>query len=157
MLVAPYLPMLFERLELTGRAGFLGPEATVRGLDALHAVAYGGAETRLDDRPLERLALRRARRRAAAPAAAARAAEAAIVADLLAAVVARWTALGATSVDGLRQAFLLRDGLLRRTDAGHALQVAPKAYDMLLDRLPWSIALVKLAWMPAPIHVAWRK
>ena len=24
---------------------------------------------------------------------------------------------------------------------------------MLLDRLPWSIALVKLAWMPAPIHV----
>ena len=157
MLVAPYLPMLFERLELTGRAGFLGPEATARGLDALHAVAYGGAETRLDDRPLERLLCGVPEGEPLRPPLPLAPPEAAIVADLLAAVVARWTALGATSVDGLRQAFLLRDGLLRRTDAGHALQVAPKAYDMLLDRLPWSIALVKLAWMPAPIHVTWRK
>ena len=157
VLVAPYLPTLFARLELVGRAGFLGAEATARGLDALHAVAHGSAEVRPDDRPLERLLCGVPEGEPLRPPLPLSAPQAAIVADLLAAVVARWTALGATSVDGLREAFLVRDGLLRRTDGGHALQVAPKAYDMLLDRLPWSIALVKLAWMPAPIHVSWRK
>jgi hypothetical protein len=45
---------------------------------------------------------------------------------------------------------------LRPREGGIGLEVAPRTYDMLLDRLPWSISLVKLPWMTAPIHVDWR-
>ena len=35
--------------------------------------------------------------------------------------------------------------------------MTPRAYDMLLDRLPWGFAMVKFAWLTAPIHVRWLK
>ena len=72
-------------------------------------------------------------------------------------MIAEWGALGQTSPDGLRAAFLRRDGQLSAREGGLRLDVAPAAYDMLLDRLPWSFALVKLPWMVAPLHVKWRE
>lgn len=74
---------------------------------------------------------------------------------LLAAVIAHWSALGSTSVDSLRVAFLARDGLLARRDDGWHLRVADEPYDLLLARLPWAIGLVRLPWMREPLHVQW--
>jgi hypothetical protein len=71
-------------------------------------------------------------------------------------VVAQSGALGNTSVEGLREAFLRREGLMRREADGWTLTVSPRAYDMLLDRLPWGFGVVKLRWMAGPIHVKWR-
>ena len=75
---------------------------------------------------------------------------------LLTAVIQHWGALGNTSVAGLREAFLQREGALRFKDDNWHLQVEEKAYDMLLDRLPWSYSLIKLPWMEQALHVQWR-
>ena len=74
---------------------------------------------------------------------------------LLAAAVSHWTALGSTSIDGLRTAFLQRRGTLR--DLGHAwhLQVQPGPFDVLLARAPWALGIVKLPWMTRPISIDW--
>jgi hypothetical protein len=76
---------------------------------------------------------------------------------LVRAVIAQWGALGKTSPDGLREAFIRRDGdLILEPEGAARLRVLPGPFDMLLDRLPWSIALIRTPWMPGPLHVRWR-
>lgn len=79
-----------------------------------------------------------------------------LIDDMLRAVIGQWSALGTTSPEGLRESFIRRDGDIQETDESTILTVAPKAFDMLLDRLPWSISITKLAWMQKPLSVNWR-
>ena len=74
---------------------------------------------------------------------------------LLAAVIGHWKALGKNSVDGLRVAFLQRRGALREEEAGWRLQLEPESFDVLLGRLPWGLATVKLPWMTRPLYTDW--
>ena len=74
---------------------------------------------------------------------------------LLGAAVAHWKALGKTSVDGLRVAFLQRRGALREEEDGWRLQLEPESYDVLLRHLPWGLATVKLPWMTRPLYTDW--
>ncbi len=76
--------------------------------------------------------------------------------NLLQAVIARWEALKNTSVAGLRETFLLRQGKLDWLDDRNTLTVEPKAFDMLLDQRPWSVSIIKLPWMTLPLYVNWR-
>jgi hypothetical protein len=71
-------------------------------------------------------------------------------------VIAHWRALGSTSVAGLRESFLQREGCLSRKDDDWRLLVETRSYDMLLDRLPWGFATIKYSWMPGAIRVDWR-
>lgn len=74
---------------------------------------------------------------------------------LLRAVVGHWSALGKTSIDGLRVSFLQRCGLLYATDDGWLLRPHAESFDLLLDRLPWGIAIVRLPWMARSLHTEW--
>jgi hypothetical protein len=74
---------------------------------------------------------------------------------LLAATIQHWEALGKTSIAALRMSFLQRRGVLRGIDQGWQLQVEPESFDMLLGKLPWGIAIVKLPWMTRPIFTEW--
>jgi len=58
----------------------------------------------------------------------------------------------------LRQSFLMREGrLLRReSDDAWSLTVSTKAYDLLLDSLPWRFSTIRLPWMQTVLHVKWR-
>ena len=76
---------------------------------------------------------------------------------LLEAVVRHWDALGSTSVEGLRASFLARAGKLsERADGDYLLQVEAQSFDILLDRLPWSVSIVELPWMERQLWVEWR-
>jgi hypothetical protein len=77
-------------------------------------------------------------------------------AELLEAVVRHWKALGRTSIDGLREGFVLRDGRLTPRRDGWALTVERRAQDILLGKLPWGISVVRLPWLrPVLVHVDW--
>ncbi len=83
--------------------------------------------------------------------------ECAAVDGLLQAMIQHWGALGTTSIHGLREAFLQREGALVRCDeGGWTLTVQARALDVLLDRLPWSIGTLKAPWMSEVLHVQWR-
>ena len=156
VLAAPYLPRLFEMLELVEKSAFKSAEAALR---AVHLLQYlvdectAGPEYRLflnkllcgvkTDEALPREIEPDVRERQ-------------ILNGLLQGMIDNWKALGNTSVAGLREAFLQRQGRLRRLDDAWHLQVEAKAYDMLLDQLPWSFAIIKHPWMERVIHVEWR-
>lgn len=76
--------------------------------------------------------------------------------QLLTVVTQRWAPLANTSLAGLRESFLQREGRLVEHDDAWQLTVATRAYDMLLDRLPWNLSPVRLPWMPTLLHVRWR-
>jgi hypothetical protein len=160
VLLSPYLPTLFDRLGLlttpeNGPPRVQGVEATSR---AVHLLQYL-VDTRLDA-PEPELQLNKLIcgiptaqpvERSIAPAAA----DLELCDDLLRAVIANWTAIANTSLAGLRETFLQRDGRLQRGDAKWALHVQRKTLDVLTDRIPWGFSLVYHRWMADPIHVTW--
>jgi hypothetical protein len=76
---------------------------------------------------------------------------------LLEAVIRHWEVLQNTSPDELRGTFFLRSGKVSlRNDGDWLLQVETKAFDILLDHLPWGISMIKLPWMPRILWVEWR-
>jgi hypothetical protein len=87
-------------------------------------------------------------------------AEAALSTQLLHGVIANWGKLRNTSIEGLRQSFLIREGRLLRRDSDNSwsLTVSTKGYDVLLDTLPWRLSMIRLPWMTPEnvLHVKWR-
>lgn len=75
--------------------------------------------------------------------------------ELLQAVITHWKALRNTSADGLREAFLQREGKITLADKGYIVQVAQKPQDILLSHLPWGCGMIKLPWLDKIIHVNW--
>jgi hypothetical protein len=86
----------------------------------------------------------------------------ALLEQLLQAVITHWKAVGHTSVAGLRESFLQREGRLQRDRTPDDepprwhLRVQPRGIDVLLDRLPWSFQTIRLPWMQGALHVEWR-
>jgi hypothetical protein len=74
---------------------------------------------------------------------------------LLRAVIEHWSALRNSSVQGLRDAFLVRDGVLVRTNMHWQLQVERKTIDVLLDKIPWGYSVIIMPWNDYPIYVEW--
>jgi hypothetical protein len=76
--------------------------------------------------------------------------------ELLRGVLHNWEKLRNTSIEGLRNSFLIREGSLLRNEDAWSLTVSAKGYDILLDSLPWRFSMVKLPWMNTLVHVKWR-
>ena len=75
--------------------------------------------------------------------------------ELLSEVIRHWSILKNTSVDGLRESFLQREGKLSPVDKGWLLHVEQKGMDVLLNSLPWGIGTIKLPWTEDKLHVEW--
>ncbi len=75
--------------------------------------------------------------------------------SMLQSLISHWQALGDTSIESLRETFLNRSGKLRFVDGEWLLVVEQKAYDMLLERIPWSFSIIKLPWMETLLKTEW--
>ncbi|CAA0119934.1 Uncharacterised protein [BD1-7 clade bacterium] len=79
--------------------------------------------------------------------------------SLILGVIEQWSALKNTGPESFRNTFIRRAGLLRESDQsfqlGWQLTVEGKPFDVLMDRLPWSVSLHRYSWMQAPVFVAW--
>jgi hypothetical protein len=75
---------------------------------------------------------------------------------LLDAALGHWEALGSSAPDALRGEFLMRPGMLTvDADGDWLLRVEARTVDILLDRLPWGVSLIKLPWMDRLLRVQW--
>lgn len=78
------------------------------------------------------------------------------VESMLAGVKANWPKMANTSIGGYQRSFIERDGQLEQQEGKWVLTVESKAYDILLDSLPWSYQMIRLPWLKKPISVSWR-
>ena len=74
---------------------------------------------------------------------------------LLKSMIANWSVIENTSIDGLQQTFLRREGKLEQTRDGWKLLIQRKTVDVLVDQIPWSISVIFHEWMPQPLFVKW--
>ncbi|MCI5194756.1 MAG: hypothetical protein D3919_00700 [Candidatus Electrothrix sp. AW5] len=75
--------------------------------------------------------------------------------ELLESLIQHWKILKNTSISGLRQSFLQREGRLLEKEQGWELLVNRTGYDVLLDQLPWGIGTIYLPWMKKTLFVEW--
>ena len=156
VLAGPYFSMLFKKLDLLDNKAFKSHYAAETAVHVLEYMVTGeqsAPEYRLvlnkllcglePNRPTHKLFLLEK-------------AQTDVTRELILSMIAHWKVLGKTSVEGFRQSFLTREGRLEATEEAWNLVVAPKPFDMLLDRIPWTFSPIRLAWMDRPLYVHWR-
>lgn len=74
---------------------------------------------------------------------------------LLRAAIGHASILRDMSIDGFRNTFLRREGLLKDQNDYWLLRVSRETYDIVLDQFPWSFQTIKLPWMERAIYVEW--
>lgn len=77
------------------------------------------------------------------------------VRKMLSAVLEYWTALKSNSIELLQNEFLSRPGKLVTKSDNHRIIMEKKAFDLLLDKLPWSYSMIKFSWLDNLIFVEW--
>jgi Contractile injection system tape measure protein len=75
--------------------------------------------------------------------------------DLLQAVIKHWSILKDTSPTALQQTFLMRQAKLSITNETMEMWVEQSGVDILLEKLPWGIGMVKTPWMNVFLQCYW--
>ena len=75
---------------------------------------------------------------------------------LLNAVTKNWEKLNNTSVKGLRESFLQRSGVIKKTENNYTLTVETKPFDLLLKTIPWNIMMIQTSFMDSRLLVEWK-
>jgi len=75
--------------------------------------------------------------------------------EMLKVLIKQWDKMKNTSLEGFVNSFLLRQGYVYQTDDAWVLRVEQRAYDLLLETLPWSFRMIKFSWMKKALHVEW--
>jgi hypothetical protein len=77
--------------------------------------------------------------------------------ELLQSVIGHWKELKRTSPEGLRNTFLIRDGILHYKNGFYYLYVQEQTVDILLAFVSWNYQTLKLDWMKQILFVEWNK
>lgn len=162
VLISVYFPMMFARLNLLtdDRKDFKDMDGRIRAVFLLQYVVYGEqrewteAELYLNklmvgmeysNQPLPRvLNLEQG--------------DMELVEQLMKAVCQNWDKMKNTSIRGFREAFLQRRAQVKWDESAQRWQVAVevKAYDVLIDSMPWGYKMCKQPWHKQMIEIKWR-
>src|SRR3569833_34224 len=156
VLIAPYLPRLFSMLELTHETAFSSTSCAHRAVHLVQYIVTGCTTTPEPLLVLNKILCGLPISEPVPLDIDLRAKERTATEEMLTAIIAHWQAIGRTSIAGLRESFLQREGRLACAEETWQLRVESKCFDMLLDRLPWGYATVKFPWMKRVLRVVWR-
>jgi len=155
VLLYPFLTFAFQRLGYVAAGQFTSPEAQIRAIHFLqytvnlkeeHAEHELVLNKVLCNFPLEEpvpleLTLKEEEKQ--------------LSQEMLQVVLQQWERMKHTSVEGFREAFLVRDGALWQTEEAWFLRVEQRGYDMILQTLPWSFGMLKTSWMDKMLYTEW--
>ncbi len=156
VILSPFIPMLFERLGLLEDGKFKDDSSAQKAVHVLQYAVTGKEGAEEQNLALNKIICGMSIQDTIEKHIAITPEEKELVESLLKAVIAQWSTIGNTSVEGLRETFLCRDGSLNIEEDSYTLSVEEKTFDMLLDHIPWGIGTLKLSWMQKLIHVIWR-
>lgn len=155
VILHPFLMIYFEKMGLLQGKEFVNAGAQRRAAQLVHYLATGETEAPEYDLPLAKILVGLPLDTPLDRTLDMSTSEQQESIALLETVIGYWTSLGNCSPEALREGFLQRPGRLTRREDGWLLQPQTQALDILLDRLPWGIGMVKLDWMPEFLYVEW--
>jgi Contractile injection system tape measure protein len=157
ILLSPFLPFLFAELGLLSEGKFNSLPDAIKATQILHYIIYGSSKTPeyllafnkiLCGLPLntpipQKITITKKIKTECQ--------------SMLDQVIERWSALKNTTVHGFVQSFLHRNAVLTKNNNDWLLKVETKAFDVLLDTLPWSVNFIKLKWNDYLINTEWER
>lgn len=159
VILFPFLPMLFMRLNMLSqdRRDFNSNESKVRAIFILQRlIANEDREYDEKDLFLNRLLINYPFNEPLPKRMELNQDELNTIDSLLEAAKTNWEKMRNTSMRGFQEAFLRRAGFIEKTEREWVLTVEERAFDILLDSIPWSYKLVRLPWMENILKVNWR-
>lgn len=150
-----YFNMLFERLGLLQENQFKDNEAQLRAVHYLQYVATGLTKTEEHFLTLNKVLCGLPLNEPVKESIVMTDAEKQLINGMIESSISHWSAIGASSLDGFRGNWLVRDGVLREEEDRWELTVEKKSYDILMTKSPFSFSIIKMPWMKKPLHVNW--
>lgn len=155
ILLHPYLQTLFENLELMENGQFTNTEAQERATHLLHYMATGKEQCEEHEMSIAKFLCGFAVESPIRKQVRLSTEERQEANVLLQTVIEYWTALGKATTESLRETFFRREGKLEQSPKGWTLKVEQKTLDVLLERMPWGLSIVKLPWLNHLVFVEW--
>jgi Contractile injection system tape measure protein len=152
VIIAAFLPILFERLKITVKAELVKPEL---GVLMIQYIVSGKVKVTEHELLLPKILCGISVELPVNTNKKISKSQQAEADEMLRSAIEYWTVIKSTTVDGLRESFLKRSGKLTLVDDEWLLQVEQKSYDMLLQQLPWNISMIKLPWMKNLLKTEW--
>ena len=155
VLLNSYIPILFNRLNLTSTNQFIMESAQLEAVHYLQYLVTGQTQTEESLLPLNKvLCGLHPSIRVKSGIAISHESEN-LMNGLIAAVISHWRAIGESSTDGFRGNWLERDGLLIEQEDRWELNIEKRPYDILINQSPFSFSIIKHPWMVKSINVNW--
>ena len=154
ILLAPFLPRLFSLLELTENGTFKNRDTQIKAIFLMQYAAFGTTEYPEYELQLNKLLTGFKTGIPLPRSIALTEHEMETTHGMLQGVIQHWNKV--KTIEGLREGFLQREGKLDEKDETIELTVENKAFDMLLDSVPWNFRTTKFSWMEKTIQTNWR-
>ncbi|MCD8193885.1 MAG: hypothetical protein LUD74_04935 [Tannerellaceae bacterium] len=156
VLISPFFPLLFSRLGLTGTHGFKSEDEQVKAIYMLQYLIWGHTDFPEYEMELNRLLTNYPATTVIGRCPELVTHEKTTANGMLEGALQNWKKLQGTSIAGLREGFLQREGSLEEKEDSYLLQVETKSYDILLDTIPWNFRTINYSWMEKPLFINWR-
>ncbi|WP_378106293.1 contractile injection system tape measure protein [Chryseobacterium sp. sg2396] len=155
VLLSPFIPRLLERLNFTAEGHFTSQQNREKAAQFLQYVVTGKQSTTNPELALNKIICGLSPEAILSENIKIAIEDAAFSNQVLNALISNWRALGSTSVEGLRENFLIREGLLSESPEQWKLTVERKTFDVLLNQCPFSFSVIKYPWMEKALVVEW--
>lgn len=156
VILYPYLPRLFSMLSLTEHGNFRDKNTRIKAIFLLHYAVWEREEASELELAMNKLFVGMEITDPVPQKVELSAQEKETVTSMLNGILQNWRKLQHSSIMVLRETFLRRNGRLEEKEDTFYLTVEEKAYDMLMDSIPWNFRMVKMPWMKKPVIVKWR-
>ena len=155
VLLNNYIPSLFERLNLIDQNNFKGDQEKLEAVHFLQFLVAGNNRTEESILALNKVLCGIHPSNHIGDGIPISADQIKILELCIEATIANWPAIGVCSLQGFMGNWLVRGGLLTEQADKWELQVEKRAYDLLIERSPFSFSIIKFPWMNKPLHVTW--
>lgn len=150
-----FIKPLFERLDLIHNDSFVSDAAQRRAVHYLQYIVTGYCETDEHYLAINKLLCGMNIYEPLSRGIDISDSERSVCHSLLESAINYWDAIGASTIDGFRGNWLVRDASLSYNKDHWDLIVEKRAYDILLTRSPFSYSVIKLPWMKEAVYVTW--
>lgn len=155
VLLNAYMVMMFERLGLCKDKQWIGEQQAMDAVHYLQFLVTGHSHTEEAWLPLNKLLCGLSLSHPVPEGVDMSDGQRAMMEGLIRAAIGYWPAIGSCTIQGFRGNWLVRDGLLSELEGKWELTVEKRAYDLLIDKSPFTFSIIRLPWMNKPLHVKW--
>lgn len=155
VLLHPFIETLFKRVGLMEKRKFVTEEARNRAVLLLQYLASNQTEQEEHELVLNKILCNVPLTEPIPVSFTPTELETEVCSELLKVVIDRWPKMKNAKPDGIRGSLILRNGVIRLTEDGWNMKVEQKAYDIILQTLPWAFSFIKTGWMDKPLITEW--